>query len=76
MCLAIPGQIIAIDKGWAVVDIMGIENIVNVQLIESPKIGDYMLIHAGCAIEKINTEYFSYLETVFTELMDKGNKDG
>lgn len=76
MCLAVPGKITTIDRAWAEVDIMGIQSSVNIQLIENPEVGDYILIHAGCAIQKIQPEYFSYLGTMLTELMDKDNEDG
>ena len=71
MCLGIPGKIIWTDKMSARVDIMGIENTVNIQLIESPQIGEYILIHAGCAIQKINSEHFEFLQGVLIELLEK-----
>jgi len=40
---------------------MGVETTINIQLIESPKIGEYVLVHGGCAIEKINRAYFDDL---------------
>lgn len=57
MCIAIPGEIIELTNIKAKVTIMGAETIVNVQLIENPKIGDFVLIHAGCAIEKVDKNY-------------------
>ncbi len=76
MCLAVPGKITSIDKAWAIVDIMDIQNTVNIQLIENPRVGDYILIHAGCAIQKIEPQYFSYLQTLIKELIDKDNENG
>ncbi len=76
MCLAIPGKILWTDKISAVVDIMGIENTVNIQLIENPKIGDYILIHAGCAIQIINSEHFTFLQEVLSEILDGEEKHG
>lgn len=57
MCIAIPGEIIALTSSGAKVTIMGVETIVNIQLIDTPKIGDFVLIHAGCAIEKVDKNY-------------------
>ena len=54
MCLAIPGQILNIDNYNAIIDIMGLESKVNVQLVENIKVGDYVLVHAACAIQKID----------------------
>lgn len=76
MCLAVPGKIIVIDEMWAVADVMGVQNTVNVQLVNNPQIGEHILIHAGCAIQKINSEYFTYLQDVLIDLMDKDNENG
>ncbi|APM38843.1 HypC/HybG/HupF family hydrogenase formation chaperone [Clostridium kluyveri] len=67
MCLAIPGIIKSIHGNLAKVDIMGIEKNVDIELIENPEIKDYILIHAGFGIEKIDREYFHYLKKVFQE---------
>lgn len=57
MCIAIPGEIIELKLNQAKVTIMGAEIMVNIQLIDNPEIGDFVLIHAGCAIEKIDKNY-------------------
>lgn len=70
MCLAIPGEIIKLNKDTAKVSIMGVESEINIQIIEEPKVGDYVLIHAGCAIKKIDIEYFEEL-TEMLELLSE-----
>ncbi|RBP61014.1 hydrogenase maturation protein HypC [Alkalibaculum bacchi] len=65
MCLAVPGQITHISSALATVNILDIEIVVNIQLIEEPKLGDYVLVHAGCAIEKLDREYFDDLSSMF-----------
>ncbi|MDV4150231.1 HypC/HybG/HupF family hydrogenase formation chaperone [Clostridium sp. AL.422] len=70
MCLAIPGEIIELSKDTARVSIMGLESEINIQIIEEPKVGDYVLIHAGCAIKKIDIEYFEEL-TEMLELLSE-----
>ncbi len=57
MCIAIPGEIIELTNTKAKVTIMGVKTIVNIQLIDNPKVGDFVLIHAGCAIEKVDKNY-------------------
>ncbi len=52
MCLAIPGKIVELNGNNAVVEINGIRREANVAFITDPKIGDYVLLHAGFAIEK------------------------
>lgn len=76
MCLAIPARIIDIRENTAKVNIMGVESEVNIQLVENPKAGDYVLVHAGCAIEKIDTDYFDYLEEVFKPMLEVKKEDG
>ena len=56
MCLAIPGKIIAIKNQLATVDFDGIEKEVNIFLVDV-KIGEYVMVHAGFAIEKMDDEY-------------------
>jgi hydrogenase expression/formation protein HypC len=55
MCYAIPAKIIKKNKENATVDYGGIIKEINLSLIEA-EIGDYVLIHAGFAIEKLDTE--------------------
>ena len=74
MCLAVPGKIIDISGRCAKVNIMGMETIVNTQLIENPQAGEYVLVHVGCAIEKINKEYFNDLNDIFKEMAAEDNK--
>ena len=75
MCLAVPAQIIGLEEYSAIIDIMGIESKVNAQLIEEPKIGDYILVHAGCAIQKIDTDYFEELQKIFQSMLVMQEKD-
>ncbi|KOF58207.1 MULTISPECIES: HypC/HybG/HupF family hydrogenase formation chaperone [Clostridium] len=74
MCLAVPGKIKSINENLAKVDIMGIEKSVDIELIENPHVNDYILIHAGFGIEKIDNEYFDYLEKVFQEEVENEQK--
>ncbi|HRY82635.1 MAG TPA: HypC/HybG/HupF family hydrogenase formation chaperone [Candidatus Moranbacteria bacterium] len=55
MCLAIPGKIIKIKNQLAIVDFQGMKKEINISLI-SAKIGDYVMVHAGFAIEKMDKD--------------------
>lgn len=72
VCLAVPGKIRAFNNNMARVDIMGIEKDVDIELVEDAHIGDLILIHAGFGIEKIDDEYFNYLEKIFKEEINDG----
>lgn len=57
MCLAVPGKIERIDGGgMATVDVMGARRSVSVDLVPGAAVGDYVLVHAGFAIEVVSPE--------------------
>ena len=56
MCLAVPAQIIECDGENAVVEIGGVRRQANVAFIDDPKVGEYLLLHAGFAIRKWSEE--------------------
>jgi hydrogenase expression/formation protein HypC len=57
MCLAIPSKIIELDKLMATVEVGGARKSVSLQLMpEEAKLGDYVLVHAGYAIQKVDEE--------------------
>ncbi len=77
MCLAIPGEITHINGAYALVNIMGAETEVFIKLIEKPRIGDYVLVHVGCAIEKIDKDYYRFLTDKYKSIVDEeGLMDG
>ena len=69
MCLAVAGVIKTLEGPFAFADIQGIETKINIELIEEAKEGDYVLIHAGFAIEKIEKSYFNYLDKIVEEIL-------
>lgn len=56
MCLSIPAKIITIDGETAEVSVGGTLFRAGLQMIEDAKPGDYILLHAGFAIQKISEE--------------------
>ena len=58
MCLAVPGKITEIDKDrkHAIVDFGGSRRKINIMLTPDVKVGDYVLVHAGFAIQKMNAK--------------------
>ena len=53
MCLAVPLRLIEIDGKNAVGESMGMQRKLRVDFIPEPKIGDYVIVHAGFAIERL-----------------------
>ncbi len=54
MCLAFPGKIVSIDEQQATVDFDGVKKKINISLIADVKKGDFVIVHAGFAIEKVD----------------------
>lgn len=53
MCLAIPMRVVKIDGDWAISETGGLRHKANISLIRDLRIGDYVIVHAGFAIEKV-----------------------
>jgi hydrogenase expression/formation protein HypC len=79
MCYAIPAKITEIDGENAKVDYSGIIKKVNISLIDNAKIGDYTLIHAGFAIEKLDSksakESLKIINEDLKRIINTDNKD-
>ena len=56
MCLSIPAQVISIEGDVAQASVGGTIVTAGLQLVEDVKIGDYILIHTGFALQKISEE--------------------
>jgi len=54
MCLAVPGKVIDIEGKTAVVDFGGVKREVRLDLLPDVKVGDYVIVHTGFAIEKLD----------------------
>jgi hydrogenase expression/formation protein HypC len=55
MCLAVPGKIVSVQGSIAVVDFGGVQRETNVTLVDV-KVGDYVIVHAGFAIQIVDEE--------------------
>ena len=53
MCLAIPLQLIEINGSTAVGEAMGMRREIRVDFIDKPQVGDYVIVRAGFAIERL-----------------------
>jgi hydrogenase expression/formation protein HypC len=57
MCLAIPSKIIQIEKNMATIDVDGVRREASLLLLEDAAVGDYVIVHAGFAIHKIDEAF-------------------
>lgn len=83
MCLGIPGEIVEIldaDKKLAKVEIAGVRRSINVACILSPEhplescIGDWVLVHVGFAMSRIDAEEARKTLQLLTELGEAQNE--
>lgn len=57
MCLAIPSKIVDINEnGIATIDVDGVRRTTSLLLLEDAAVGDYVIVHAGFAINKVDEE--------------------
>jgi hydrogenase expression/formation protein HypC len=75
MCLAIPSKIIKLEGSNATVDVYGAQRNISLLVLDEPvDIGDYVVVHAGFAIQKLREdvakETLGYFKTYLNE-MDK-----
>lgn len=56
MCLAVPMKLIEIEGDKGIVELSGVKKEVSLRLLKEVKKGDYLIIHAGFAIERMDEE--------------------
>ncbi len=71
MCLAVPGLIKQIDHGMAIVDFGGVARQIALDLLPEAKPGEYILAHAGFALQIIDEKEALELFDLFRELDEK-----
>lgn len=69
MCLAVPGKVIAIEGAFARVDVEGNVREAGIRLVPDVKVGDYVLIHAGFAVEIVDPQAAEETLAIFREVM-------
>ncbi len=79
MCLAIPSKIIKIENNMGTIDVDGVTREASLLLLEDAKIGDYVIVHAGFALHKIDETVAMETLQLLKEaaaLVDKVNDEG
>jgi len=74
VCLAVPAKVIAIKGELATVEVGGNTRKINIMLIPEVNVGDFVLIHAGYAMERLDKreaqETLKLLEAVYAEIVE------
>jgi hydrogenase assembly chaperone HypC/HupF len=71
MCLAIPAIVKKINRNMAEIESMGVSKDVEISLVPDVKIGDYVIVHAGFAIQIIDKEEALITQGYWQEYFDK-----
>lgn len=74
MCLSIPAKVVEINGDMADVSVGGTIFKASLQMVENVAIGDYILLHTGFAIQKINEEEALETLQILREMNDTMNK--
>ena len=72
MCIAAPAHVIEIDRedNWLIADFGGARQQAKIDLLPEVEVGDYVLIHAGYAIEKLSEEAAKESLEAWEELLE------
>ncbi|MFZ4521943.1 MAG: HypC/HybG/HupF family hydrogenase formation chaperone [Bacteroidales bacterium] len=73
MCLAIPAKVISINGSMALVTIEDIEYNASLMLLDDVNPGDFVMIHAGFAIEKVDPEEAAETLRLLNEIADNSH---
>jgi hydrogenase expression/formation protein HypC len=68
MCLAVPGLVESIDGDFAQVDFGGVKKSVCVTMLPELKVGEYVIVHTGYAIESLKPEEAKKTLALFEEM--------
>ncbi|GAA8135258.1 HypC/HybG/HupF family hydrogenase formation chaperone [Helicobacter pylori] len=75
MCLAIPSKVIAIKDNVALLETLGVQREANLDLMgESVKVGDYVLLHIGYVMSKIDEKEALESIELYQEMIAKMNE--
>lgn len=71
MCLAIPCQVVELrDNEQAVIEVSGVRKLISLALVEDVVVGDYVIVHVGYALTKLDPEEAAATLAAFAELGD------
>lgn len=71
MCLAYPAEVIEIKDSLATVELEGVRRKVSLMLLPETKLGDYVLVHAGFAMQIVDRRTVDEMMSAFDEIDEK-----
>jgi hydrogenase expression/formation protein HypC len=70
MCLAVPVKVLQVDGLKALVELGGLARQASIMLVPDTQVGDYVLLHAGFAIQKLNEKEAEETIRLFAEMAE------
>lgn len=74
MCLALPVKVVDVGSGaragWATVDLGGVKKDISLALLDNVVVGDYVILHVGYALTKLDPEEAARTLALFAEMGD------
>lgn len=74
MCLALPVKVIEVGIGpvgdWATVDLGGVKKEISLALLDDVQVGDYVILHVGYALSKLDPEEAERTLALFSEMAE------
>lgn len=75
MCLAIPAQVVELRDGDnALVDLAGVRKEISLSLVDDVAVGDYVIVHVGYALNKLDPEEAAKTLALFAEIGQLGGE--
>jgi len=74
MCLAIPSKITRIDEQIATIDVDGVQRQASLLLLEDARVGDFVIVHAGFAIQKLDAAAAQETLQLLREAADRADQ--
>ena len=68
MCLAFPAKVLEIDGDLATVERSGVKRSASLMLLPEAKVGDYVLVHAGFAMQVVNEQEVKIRDALVAEM--------
>jgi hydrogenase expression/formation protein HypC len=73
MCLAIPVKVVELGAGdTAIVDLAGVRKEISLALLSDVQVGDYVILHVGYALSKLDPEEAEKTLALFAEMTEAG----
>jgi hydrogenase expression/formation protein HypC len=72
MCLAVPAKILEINGDKAIADFGGVKREIMVNLLSRAKVGDYVIVHTGFAIETLDEKEALETLRLWREILQEG----